>query len=390
MCRKPLYYFTLLLEFLCLLLTGHQVQAGNTDTSKYHVDRYTNENGLPQNSVKAIARDEYGFIWLATEAGLCRFDGQHFSLFNKFNTGILSSRIVDIWRSPVTSQLHAITERWSMLGIKNGTVTSEIEKWENPYGQISNFTRSSYRLQPTWKYKDWKNPYGQDSLQLNLANKQTILLKTNGAIVWFRQGKLMANQNPSTVKDITSLFTFDTTLYVLERSPSVNSVTKITPDKTIRVLLLGDILKQRQPGDRFLCVNQSAGQVFIYSNRCFYLVSKRPDGNIDTRLLLEGFDFEQMRISSGLYDAANKRIFLGSYIRGLFVFTQKIFASRTHKIITGVDNVVYDLIPYSDSSILTGKGVLFYTGSEQLYGLQTGIMYTALLKTGKRCLPNGR
>ncbi|HWV28731.1 MAG TPA: hypothetical protein VN038_03715, partial [Dyadobacter sp.] len=35
----------------------------------YWLQRFTDENGLPQNSVKAIAQDCNGFIWLTTEAG---------------------------------------------------------------------------------------------------------------------------------------------------------------------------------------------------------------------------------------------------------------------------------------------------------------------------------
>jgi signal transduction histidine kinase len=365
MCRKLSYYFVFLLQCLYLLLTGHQVQAGKVDTSRYHIDHYSNENGLPQNSVKAIAKDEYGFIWLATEAGLCRFDGQHFSLFNKFNTGILSSRIIDIWRSPVNNQLHAITERWSMLGIKNGTVTSERKSWDYLYQQFSNFTMSSNTLQSTWRYKKWVDPFRLDSLQLILSNKQIVLLTRKGTVLWFRKGKFIAKQDLLTPRTFNSFFTIDSSLYILDKSPSVNSVTEITPWGMVSLPLKGDILKQNQPGERFLCINQSAGQVFIYSNKCFYLVNKLHDGNLDTRLLLEGFDFESMIISSGFYDSLKNRIFLGSFIKGMFIFTRKIFTTRTCKRDNGADNIFYDLIPYDDSSVLTGKGVLFHSGSNR-------------------------
>lgn len=358
MYQKP-FYFALLSGFLYLLLTSHQVQAGNVDSSAYHIDHYSNENGLPQNSVKAIAKDEYGFIWLATEAGLCRFDGQHFSLFNKFNTGISSSRIVNIWRSSANGLLYAITERWSILGIKNGTVTSELKTQEYLSRKVNGFAITGATLQPSWKYKNWKDPYRLDSLKLTLADKQIILLKRSGGVLWFKQDKLMAKRELQSPQKFNSFFTIDSSLYMLDKSPSVNTVTEITPWGMVSFLLKGDILKQRQPGERFLCINQSAGQIFIYSNKCFYLVSKQYDGTLNTRLLLEGFDFEQMKISAGFYDAEHKRIFLGSYINGLFVFTHKIFTARTRGF--GGDNVFYDLIPYSENSVLTGKGILLYT-----------------------------
>ena len=39
---------------------------------------YTTENGLSQNSINSIVQDQHGFIWIATESGLNRFDGYKF------------------------------------------------------------------------------------------------------------------------------------------------------------------------------------------------------------------------------------------------------------------------------------------------------------------------
>ncbi len=44
------------------------------------------ENGLPQNTVQAMAQGADGFIWLGTEAGLVRFDGAGFQIFDRGST----------------------------------------------------------------------------------------------------------------------------------------------------------------------------------------------------------------------------------------------------------------------------------------------------------------
>ncbi len=41
------------------------------------------ENGLPQNTVQALAQTQDGFLWLGTEAGLVRFDGVEFQTFDR-------------------------------------------------------------------------------------------------------------------------------------------------------------------------------------------------------------------------------------------------------------------------------------------------------------------
>lgn len=44
----------------------------------YVVKTYTTENGLVNNNVRSITRDDYGFLWISTWDGLSRFDGLEF------------------------------------------------------------------------------------------------------------------------------------------------------------------------------------------------------------------------------------------------------------------------------------------------------------------------
>lgn len=52
------------------------------------------ENGLPQNSVHAIVQSHDGYLWLGTDAGLVRFDGVEFVVFDKQNTPQLSNNVI--------------------------------------------------------------------------------------------------------------------------------------------------------------------------------------------------------------------------------------------------------------------------------------------------------
>ena len=42
--------------------------------------------GLPQNSVLAMLQTRDGYVWIGTEEGLVRFDGERFEVFNRTNT----------------------------------------------------------------------------------------------------------------------------------------------------------------------------------------------------------------------------------------------------------------------------------------------------------------
>ncbi len=51
-------------------------------------------DGLPHNTVSAIAQGDDGYLWVGTSDGLGRFDGARFSVFNRLNTPAFRSNVV--------------------------------------------------------------------------------------------------------------------------------------------------------------------------------------------------------------------------------------------------------------------------------------------------------
>lgn len=59
---------------------------------KYIVHHYSTENGMPSNGLKGLQwQDATGFLWMATEAGIVRFNGADFLSFTRENTPALRS-----------------------------------------------------------------------------------------------------------------------------------------------------------------------------------------------------------------------------------------------------------------------------------------------------------
>ena len=55
----------------------------STSLASYERQAWAMENGLPQNTVQALAQTKDGFLWLGTEAGLVRFDGVEFQTYDR-------------------------------------------------------------------------------------------------------------------------------------------------------------------------------------------------------------------------------------------------------------------------------------------------------------------
>lgn len=62
--------------------------------TQYIQSSWNNEDGLPQNSVHAIAQTADGFLWFGTEEGLARFDGVQFTVITRHDARGLGSDYV--------------------------------------------------------------------------------------------------------------------------------------------------------------------------------------------------------------------------------------------------------------------------------------------------------
>jgi ligand-binding sensor domain-containing protein/signal transduction histidine kinase len=74
-----------------LLVCGHSGLAldPTTPLANYSRQSWVMENGLPQNTVQALIQTRNGFVWLGTEMGLVRFDGNGFAVFDRNSTPAL-------------------------------------------------------------------------------------------------------------------------------------------------------------------------------------------------------------------------------------------------------------------------------------------------------------
>ncbi|HEY7639086.1 MAG TPA: two-component regulator propeller domain-containing protein [Steroidobacteraceae bacterium] len=106
----------LLAAAVALFATARPAQAldPHLAVSQYVFDNWQIQQGLPQNSVEALARTPDGYLWLATHEGLVRFDGVRFTVFDRDNTPQLRSRII--------TRLHVDDEGRLWVGTRVGVV----------------------------------------------------------------------------------------------------------------------------------------------------------------------------------------------------------------------------------------------------------------------------
>jgi signal transduction histidine kinase/CheY-like chemotaxis protein/ligand-binding sensor domain-containing protein len=65
--------------------------------TQYGHEVWTTADGLPHNSIRAIAQTPDGYLWVATSSGLARFDGVGFTVFTPANSpGLMDDRLTTL------------------------------------------------------------------------------------------------------------------------------------------------------------------------------------------------------------------------------------------------------------------------------------------------------
>jgi signal transduction histidine kinase/ligand-binding sensor domain-containing protein len=109
------------------------------------------ENGLPQNTVQAVLQTRNGFVWLGTEVGLVRFDGNAFEVFDKTSSPALPGNDVQCLVETRDDALWVGTSE-GLAQWKNGGVKSFTTKDGLPGNDIRALAEDSSGT--LWVYTD--------------------------------------------------------------------------------------------------------------------------------------------------------------------------------------------------------------------------------------------
>jgi signal transduction histidine kinase len=331
--------------FALLLLAVTPLFAFADDRNKYSVIQFNDENGLPQNSIKGIARDLSGFIWLATESGLVRFDGQRFFTFDKSILPISSNRIYGFIPTPEVSEqasgFSALTENHEHVRITSAGIPV-ISK------NLADMFRANYPVRIKWSY----------GLDIMLSHPSYLFAGYPMHAPYFFKGTagryyMWLNNGVETYSGKRLVATARVILkeffmikgLPIGRLPDGRFV-QIGGTSVDTLNLEGEKMlnkpQSRSHSQLFWdCVSNSA---FLYCEKNLYSLDVSADGkSLAAKLILSGFDFESRNIQCVYYDGKGT-VLLGSHTQGLFMIREKPFhvlVSRS----TGFENVFYAQMP---------------------------------------------
>lgn len=329
---------------------------------------------MPQNSVRSLAADAEGFIWIATENGLARFDGYRFNIFDKSFVGTTSNRFYML--SPSMNQtgagrpgqqkpgreIYAAADYNQFVKIENGGAKVDSLYYRSKIMTLPHFNNGNPQTLisvgiPTY-LRDVAGPdyyiipdsYGEgkyyliDSVSVQLYHGSRKLSYTpfapDSLLLWW------------------NYFMLGDKLYYTNEN---GQVLGIAARGVNQVGIYGDMLRDNGYDGRFAGMkvfwNITSDQLFFYHRKKLYMVTEQPGKGLTTRLVIDGYDLDEQVIQSVYRDPATETMFLGSPSKGLFVLTRQTFEALTSPE-ADIANVYYATVPKGDRSILTPMGVV--------------------------------
>ena len=176
------------------LLTGLLIPAvhASSQPSPYVATNWQTEQGLPQNSVYDIVQDHQGYLWLATAAGIVRFDGVRFRVFGAADFPTLRTGWILCVHESRSGELWIGTQSSGLIRLHNGVATTYTQRegvpgsrldsiredstgklWINGSRGVSRFEGGKLERYPTHQGKA----------------VDAFLLQSRDGSMWFRSGK---------------------------------------------------------------------------------------------------------------------------------------------------------------------------------------------------------
>ncbi|ANF49636.1 histidine kinase [Chryseobacterium glaciei] len=323
--------------FLIFLLACFKVYS-----QQYNIQLYNTDNGLPQNSVKDIIKDKYGFLWITTENGIVRYDGANFLVYKNFPLN--SQRFTYFYGSPDKDSIFSTGGygRIILLHEKKPTVYENNKKNQNFISKdnIEYFLYSSnysYGVVPVNYYMKLKK--GMYYLKENFLLYKSYHTKT--------EEKLKINPFH---ENIPRIFAINESVFFLDiRNQKVKQIEEDNIINSYHIPLLTDRKSK-------IFWNQINNQVFILNENTLYTCRYETGQLKITPLMQMSNNIKKDNLISIYYDEFYKKLYLGSSTDGLQIISFSEFTAikspKSH-------SIFYSLLPFSSSSVITYWGEVY-------------------------------
>jgi AraC family transcriptional regulator, chitin signaling transcriptional activator len=307
---------------------------------------YNTENGLPQNSIKDVIKDKYGFIWIATDNGLVKYDGLHFTVIDKLPVTNLyfESFLGNIANDSIVIYNNYEKEKILIQQRKPGVFKAKTDVYKLLSKQNNIFTKRIVKNVLTNRYYN----YVQYFVKLKYGSYT------------FYKNSIVYKEKDSSPKTISIPFN-DEKLYNIFVD---HEILYITDPKNRRTYSLhrGQLSIDENPTlfndpDTKIYWHQTTGQVLLIHHDSIYVLLNE-NGEKRLKFLVKLKDIGNFSLYSIYYDQDYNKLYIGTGNNGLNIIDLRNFYIAKDNS-DFADNIFYDFLPFDKNTIITTDGTEF-------------------------------
>ncbi|HEV2482907.1 MAG TPA: ATP-binding protein [Puia sp.] len=328
--------------------------------STYHIERFTTDNGLPSNGIKGLQWDaQTGFLWIATEAGIVRYNGADFLLFDRANTPelysermlfLLKTREGRIFSSDETGDLFFVTR--NKLAFMGRTRIDTRPASFRLTGLVASgrlFRQSSQQEPPDFGFNWFRE-------QLVPLSEKRLLLTHNDTLYDYRLGKPL----PAFVMTLppdARIGYLDTTLFLFDPRHGFFQL-DAGSGKKYPVTLQGLAPDQGAQENSSLFWDNGMPQPLLLEGPNVWIIRKTGE-RLEAQLICTALPTDG-RISYLKYDSSSGLLFAGTQSKGLIVIRKNLVRPvRAPLRSPDQQTAYYSQVALPGGKVLTNEGPVF-------------------------------
>lgn len=316
---------------------------------------YNQRNGLPQNTVLDIYLDNNGFLWLTTEAGLVRYDGNQFHTFNIDNTPFITNDRFRYLEADKNGIIHTSTIDGKRFCINYNNIY-EYKGTPNQYLDFKGTMLSDSVLsiilnadKTKWPFSTWTynalNTITRKNGEIWIGGKTALYQFANG-INYDSIPSPSSNPGFFTLNDFDYVYYGNEVYYI-----DYNNKQLINCNDGFKSILPIYLVSQKSPQSAVIALSQQRDvfRVFPSQNPLFPTIKliHRLDKSI------EGF------LNEIVFDTISNNLFIASSTNGLYIVKKSPFNTTNASQGLVSDYGYYGHVALSDSTVLAANGFIF-------------------------------
>lgn len=341
---------------LCLLFLTRFAIGQSSDG--FTIKHYTSKNGLPQNSIRSMILDDKRFLWMTTEGGLVRFDGQYFKVYTHYNEPeIMNDRFAAVIKS-MDGHYYTYEQASNIFEIKNGgiNIVQKGDRSKQPAvtfkGTVPNISFVSKNISKNFPgIQNHEIPDGV--LQTLPINENTYAVFLKNCLRVFVNGNVTGQIEIAAYK-VAAIFPLNGRIYMVNAD---NEFLRFDiSDNTIYPVNISTELSQFKPQNfRFtksILWNPDLPQVhFKKGTNLYEIISDSSGNNLGLKLITTSMP-ANATVTSVIFDSKSQNLFIGTETKGLYIFKKNKLKSVVYNNPTNISNNSYYSLVEIDSGVV--------------------------------------